>query len=83
MGYSGWLQLVLTYKDTSCMDIYTETDFALSEAEALKILAENYPDIAEILTDKTGRITIIKQPGDSFELSTGGGKVKSVVDKRI
>ncbi len=83
MGYTGWLQIVLSYTDTSSMKIFTENDFGYTETEALKILAENYPEIQEILTDKTGTIEVIKQEKDKFELSTGGGKVRSVIDLRM
>lgn len=83
MDYTGWLQIVLSYTDTSSMKIFTENDFGYTETEALKILAENYPEIQEILTDKTGIIEIIKQEKDKFELSTGGGKVRSVIDLRM
>lgn len=83
MDYTGWLQIVLSYTDTSSMKIFTENDFGYTETEALKILVENYPEIQEILTDKTGIIEIIKQEKDKFELSTGGGKVRSVIDLRM
>lgn len=83
MNYTGWLQIVLSYDTVSLMTIYVENDFVHSEAEAVKILAENYPEIAECLRDKTGNVEIIKQEKDKFILSTGGGKVRSVVDKRI
>ena len=83
MGYTGWLQIVLSYTDTSSMKIFTEKDLGYTEAEALKVLADNYPEILEILTDKTGTVEVIKQEKDMFELSTGGGKVRSVIDLRM
>ena len=83
MDYTGWLQVILHYDTISCMTIYVENDFAISEAEAIKILAENYPEIEECIRDKTGSIRIITQEKDKFVLSTGGGKVRSVIDKRL
>jgi len=82
MGYTGWLQLVLSYDTLSLMEIYVEEDFAYNEAEAVKILAENYAEIDECITDKTGIVTVVKQPKEKFTLSTGGGKVRSVIDLR-
>lgn len=83
MNYTGWVQLVLSYNETSIMDICVETDLAFSEEDALRILAQNYPEIAEIVTDRTGRITVVRQNRDQFTLSTGGGKIRSVIDRRI
>lgn len=82
MGYIGWIQVVLQYDTTSCMKICVENELSCSEEEALRILAEQYPEIDEILTDKTGSISVVKQARDLFELSSGGGKVRSVIDKR-
>ena len=50
---------------------------------ALMILREKYPEINECLTDSTGVVEIKKQPKDQFELSSGGGKVRSVIDRRM
>lgn len=83
MGYTGWVQIVLNYADTSVMDIFVEQDFQYDEQQALKILSGKYPEIAEILTDNTGRISVIRQARDLFELSSGGGKVRSVIDRRM
>ncbi|MBR2886400.1 MAG: aldehyde dehydrogenase family protein [Clostridia bacterium] len=83
MGYTGWIQIVLNYNTTDCMTIYVENDFTYSEKDATDILSEEYPEISECLTDKTGTISVVKQEKDKFELSTGGGKVRSVIDKRI
>ena len=83
MGYTGWMQIVLTYDGISKMDILVEQDLEYDEQQALDILSQAYPEIAEILTDKTGNICVKKQPREMFELSTGGGKVKSVIDRRI
>lgn len=83
MDYTGWLQVVLRYDTTSCMDIFVETDFSYTEDEAVKILAEHYSEIQECLTDKTGIVAVKKQEKDEFELSTGGGKVRSVIDRRM
>ena len=82
MNYTGWLQVVLSYDITSYMTICVEQDFAYSEEEAVKILADNYPEIEESLRDNTGKVVVIKQAKEQFELSTGGGKVRSVIDKR-
>lgn len=82
LAYTGWLQLVLSYEGLSTMTICTEEDFPCGETEAVKVLAENYPELAECLRDKTGIIRLVKQPRDAFILSSGGGKVRSVVDKR-
>lgn len=83
MGYTGWIQLILSYDEISCMDICVEEDMTYSEADALDILSEHYPEINEILTDKTGRISIVRKAKSDFELSTGGGKVRSVIDRRM
>ena len=83
MNYNGWLQIVLTYDSTDCMTIYVENDFNTSEKEVLDILFDNYSEIAECLNDKTGTVRIVTQDKESFELSSGGGKVRSVIDKRI
>ena len=82
MGYTGWIQIVLSYESVSCMKIYVENDFTYDEDTGLKILEDNYPEIAEIVTDKTGIIKIVKQDKDSFILSSGGGKIRSVIDNR-
>lgn len=83
MNYTGWLQVILHYDTLSCMTVYVESDFAIPEADAVKILAENYPEIAECIRDKTGSVRIIPQEKDKFILSSGGGKVRSVIDKRL
>ena len=83
MDYTGWLQIILSYDTVSTMTICIEPDLRYSEAEALSILAENYPEIEECLRDKTGVVSIVKQDRDAFELSSGGGKVRSVIDRRI
>lgn len=82
MNYTGWIQIVLSYADGDNMSIYVESDFPYSEQETIDILKENYGEIAECITDKTGAIHIIKQDKEQFKLSTGGGKVKSVIDCR-
>ena len=82
MDYTGWLQIVLTYEDLSKMTLCVEDDFALSSDKAMEILCENYPEILECTRDKTGIVEVVKQSKDSFILSTGGGKIRSVVDKR-
>ena len=82
MNYNGWLQIILSYDKLSVMTICVEPDFLSDDTEALKILKENYPEINECLTDKTGEVKLKKQGKDSFELSSGGGKVKSVIDRR-
>lgn len=83
LGYTGWLQVVLSYEETDHMCIFTEEDFAYEEDKALMILREKYPEINECLTDSTGVVEIKKQPKDQFELSSGGGKVRSVIDRRM
>ncbi len=82
LHYTGWLQIVLDYKDTDCMTIYVEPDFASSEQDAVVVLAQHYAEIAECTTDKTGTVSVVKQDKNRFELSTGGGKVKNVIDRR-
>jgi len=83
MNYMGYVQILLSYDGTSLMEICVEDDFAVTCEQALETLAEKYPEIAEILRDNTGHITVIKQARDKFELSSGGGKVRSVIDRRI
>lgn len=83
MNYNGWLQVVLHYDTISCMTIYVEDSFDMNEADAVKILADYYPEIAESLRDKTGTVSVVKQEKDKFILSTGGKKVIGVIDKRI
>lgn len=82
MGYTGWLQLILDYDGLSRMTICVETDLDCSETDAVRILAENYPEIAECLRDKTGIVQVLPQQRDAFVLSSGGGKVRSVIDRR-
>lgn len=82
MGYTGWLQALLDYDTVSVMTICVEQDFAYEEEKALTILRENYPEIEECLRDKTGLVRIVRQEREAFVLSTGGGKVRSVVDRR-
>ena len=83
MDYNGWLQIVLTNEGVGEMIICVEEDFAFEHSKTMKILAAEYPEIEEILGDKTGNITVVKQQREQFELSTGGGKVRSVVDRRM
>lgn len=82
MGYTGWLQALLDYEAVSVMTICVEQDFAYEEEKALNVLRENYPEIEECLRDKTGSVRIVRQEREAFVLSTGGGKVRSVVDRR-
>lgn len=82
MNYSGWLQVILSYDKVSVMDICVEADFAYTESEAIEILKNNYAEILECLIDKTGAVRVVKQNKDAFQLSSGGGKVRSVIDRR-
>ena len=82
MGYTGWIQIVLSYNSKDSMEIRVEDNLSVSEEEALAVLKEYSPEVAETLEDNTGNISIIKQSKDAFELSTGGGKVRSVIDLR-
>lgn len=82
MNYTGWLQIILSYDNLSLMTICVENDFAYDESKAIEILCENYPELMECVTDKTGKLSISKQDKEKFILSTGGGKVRSVVDNR-
>ena len=82
MNYTGWLQVVLSYDGLSVMTICVEKDFALAESEVTEILCRNYPELNECTTDKTGVIKLKIQDKEDFILSTGGGKVRSVVDER-
>ena len=82
MNYNGWLQVVLSYDKLSVMTICVESEIERPEAEILTVLKDNYPEIHECLTDKTGEVRILKQDKDSFELSLRGGKVRSVIDRR-
>lgn len=83
LNYTGWIQIVLRYDAVSCMDICVEEDLTCSETEAVEILAAQYPEIRESLTDGTGCVSVIKQEKEKFSLSSGGGKVRSVIDRRI
>ena len=83
MRYTGWLQILLDYDTVSSMTICTEKDLAYTGEDALKILMEHYPEIAECMRDETGMVRVVSQERDAFLLSTGGGKVRSVVDRRI
>lgn len=83
LNYTGWIQVLLRYDTVSRMDICVEQDLACSEAEAVEILAAQYPEIRECLTDGTGIVSVIKQEKEKFSLSSGGGKVRSVIDQRI
>ena len=82
MDYTGWLQVTLDYDGVSTMTIACENQLSISESEALSILKESYAEINECLTDKTGVVKVIKQEKDKFVLSSGGGKVRSVIDLR-
>lgn len=82
IGYTGWLQIILSYNTKDSMEIRVEDNISVSEAEALCVLKAHSPEVAETLEDNTGNISIIKQSKDAFELSTGGGKVRSVIDLR-
>ena len=82
MSYTGWLQVILSYDGLSSMTVCTEQDLAVTEEDAVQLLCSHYPELMECVTDKTGKIAVVKQPKESFLLSTGGGKVRSVVDKR-
>lgn len=82
LDYTGWLQALLDYETVSLMTICVEQDFAYEEEQALAVLQEYCPEIAECLRDQTGVIRILRQEREAFVLSTGGGKVRSVVDRR-
>lgn len=82
LDYTGWLQALLDYDTVSLMTICVEQDFAYEEEQALAVLQEYCPEIAECLRDQTGVIRILRQEREAFVLSTGGGKVRSVVDRR-
>jgi protein-tyrosine phosphatase len=65
-------------------DIYLmDLKYLDSSRAKLYSSAENYPEIAECITDKTGSVRVVLQEKDKFILSTGGGKVRSVIDKRL
>lgn len=83
MDYTGWLQVVLSYDEADCMTICVEPDLVCSEKQAIEILAVHYPEIAECTTDKTGIVCVIKQEKERFALSTGGGKIRTVIDGRM
>lgn len=83
MDYTGWLQLLLDYDTISIMTICVEKDFAYDDEKTLEFLKENSPEIEECLRDKTGEVKIVRQEREEFVLSTGGGKVRSVVDRRV
>ena len=82
LDYTGWLQVLLDYETISLMTICVERDFAYEEEQALAVLREHYPEIEECLRDQTGSVRIVRQEREAFVLSTGGGKVRSVVDRR-
>ncbi len=82
MEYTGWLQIVLSYEGLSKMTICVEDDLSASPERAVEILCESYPEILECTMDKTGIVEVVKQSKDSFILSSGGGKIRSVVDMR-
>lgn len=83
MDYTGWLQVRLTYENVSCMTLCVEKDFLLSETDVVDILCRHYSEIAECIRDKTGAVKLSKLEKDQFILSTGGGKVRSVIDSRM
>lgn len=82
MNYNGWLQVILSYDGVSVMTVCVEEDLGYTESAALDILRDNYGEINECLTDKTGAVRIVKQTKDAFLLSSGGGKVRAVIDQR-
>lgn len=82
MNYTGWIQVVLSYDGADHMTICVENDFATDEQEAVAVLAAHYAEIAECTSDKTGIVSVVRQDKTQFELSSGGGKVRSVLDRR-
>lgn len=83
MDYTGYLQLILEYDGLSRMTICVEKDFKCSSEDAVAVLAENYPEIYECLNDKTGIVEVKFLDREDFILSSAGGKVRSVIDRRI
>jgi len=83
LGYAGWLQIILEYDNISIMTICVDDEFSYGESEAVEILAQNYPELYESIRDKTGSVKIVRQSKDAFVLSSGGGKVRSVIDRRL
>lgn len=79
LGYTGWIQLVLEYDGISKMTIKIEEDIP----NAVEVLRAEYPEIEECIRDKTAEIICVSCKKEGFEISTGGGKVRAVVDKRV
>ncbi len=79
LGYMGRMQIELSYDGISKMNIKVTEDLPA----AVDMLREHYPEIEECLRDKTGDVTCTRTNSDDFVISTGGGKVRLVVDRRI
>ncbi len=82
LHYTGWLQVILSYDELSTMTLCVEADCGFDEATAIDVLCKQYPEILECITDHTGNLRLLLQNKDDFILSTGGGKVRSVIDHR-
>lgn len=78
--YTGWLQIILEYGDRPTMHICAEE--SLAGQDVLSVLARQYPDLGEILQSGTGHVRVRSQPREAFIISSAGGKVRNVVERR-
>ena len=76
--YYGWIQIVLENDDVDAMTIRVQEDIP----NAVEVLRKEYAEINECLTDKTAKIKCIQCKEEDFVLSTGGGKVCLVLERR-
>ncbi len=80
MDYSGWLQIILEYDGLPVMRVCVED--GLDPARALAALVRGCPEIEETENLRTGRVVVQPQGRDAFVMSSAGGKVRNVVDRR-
>ncbi len=80
MEYSGWLQIILEYDDLPIMRVCVEE--GLDADSALAVLVRDCPEVEETERLRTGRVLVQPQGREAFVMSSAGGKVRNVVDKR-
>ncbi len=79
LNYTGWIQILLENDSRENMTIKVLEDLP----NAVEVLSDNYSDIKMCLTFNTATIKCVKCNKDEFVLSSGGGKVCLILDKRM
>lgn len=80
LGYSGWVQIVLENADLPIMRICVEKE--ADAAQALAALERDCLEVADIEQLRMGRVIVQPQERSNFIMSSAGGKIRNVVDKR-